>query len=51
MATTTIERPLTVTPYLNGNGTRKNTEWTFGSVTELWDALDCWRASRLGCRR
>jgi hypothetical protein len=39
MATTTIERPLTVTPYLNGNGTRKNTEWTFGSV-----ALDRGRA-------
>jgi hypothetical protein len=50
MATTTIERPLTVTPYLNGNGTRKNTEWTFGSVTELWDALDCWRANGVWVR-
>jgi hypothetical protein len=44
-AMTTIERPLTVTPYLNGCGPRKNPDWTFETVEELWDAVSNWRAN------
>jgi hypothetical protein len=54
--TTTIERPLTVTPYLRlvdgklARPNRENPDWTFASVEELWDALVCWRANGVWVR-
>jgi hypothetical protein len=51
MTSTTIHRPLTVTPYLRlvdgklARPNHENAEWTFATVEELWDALSNWRAN------